>query len=723
MPLRKQDDNLELEARVDIASISGGRREKADQLAVRIWNRMKYRFVYHSKYEHKRTPSTRFMYHYKDWAEINAFLAEYPEAKHQLCFWHALRAVKTRLAILRRAPAHYAVAVAHAEFDWIDTKFVPLSQLEEINGGSNTYVVTQPIPQLNIRLRGVPVTTAPHPPNPSLTFRINGTVRNIIPRPNFLHADNPSSADDAADSADEEGDLLDEVERFLEKDSVDEQDAEDGPDWLFDDGEIKSSDPSYVFCPAPHEDCFSASLRSISVNTHYSQPRMGPSPQMTFAGCRVQDVSVLSAPQTARSLGYFWTSWYATKDVETLGTLNFTLPLASPNHDECGEFWKQLKHGFLHNHLRPRLDQLVWILVTQVTPAYLLPSLQNISLMPWELPPQTFGHRWFAAGLYPFIGIQSCITDGDDHAWSYDPKVLTGGGGWRELDFSTTSLLGKRAREDSDSGSSAEDVEEIQRHFFPSFDTHDSDDKEQIDQYTAHLLALAEDFDKAAAILRAQVPHKNKLWMSSIVNRKIGGDVVLLVATTLYVWLSAVGRVPCFMWIGITLASDILLWTIDWYVVGAEEFQQYMLGEIVVECLRQIAVRDSLPFSALYSWDAKWSLFKRYFRYLSSLHLFSKESYSAHAIEWDTRKVLWVTADSANMWDSITGITSDLFSPSAWTGSGGVAVVDLSQAESVHWPLIHRLALASREYRMQLGKDPPKILSETYGAYPFSARF
>ncbi|KAJ7828855.1 hypothetical protein B0H14DRAFT_2594436 [Mycena olivaceomarginata] len=40
-----QDDNLELEARVDITSISGGRREKADLLAKRIWNRMKYRFV------------------------------------------------------------------------------------------------------------------------------------------------------------------------------------------------------------------------------------------------------------------------------------------------------------------------------------------------------------------------------------------------------------------------------------------------------------------------------------------------------------------------------------------------------------------------------------------------------------------------------------------------------------------------------------------------------
>ncbi|KAJ7500458.1 hypothetical protein B0H11DRAFT_1714586 [Mycena galericulata] len=61
--LTQQDDNLELEARVDISSISGTRREKSDQLAKCVWNRMKYRFVYHSKYDHKRAPSTRFMYH------------------------------------------------------------------------------------------------------------------------------------------------------------------------------------------------------------------------------------------------------------------------------------------------------------------------------------------------------------------------------------------------------------------------------------------------------------------------------------------------------------------------------------------------------------------------------------------------------------------------------------------------------------------------------------
>ncbi|KAJ6604062.1 hypothetical protein B0H10DRAFT_1636913, partial [Mycena sp. CBHHK59/15] len=29
------------------------------------------------------------------------------------------------------------------------------------------------------------------------------------------------------------------------------------------------------------------------------------------------------------------------------------------------------KHNFLHNHVRPCLDHLIWILITNVTPAYL----------------------------------------------------------------------------------------------------------------------------------------------------------------------------------------------------------------------------------------------------------------------------------------------------------------------------------------------------------------
>ncbi|KJA13622.1 hypothetical protein HYPSUDRAFT_151410 [Hypholoma sublateritium FD-334 SS-4] len=67
----------------------------------------------------------------KDISEINAFAAEFPSAKHQLCFWHCLRAIKTRLSILRRRPKFYDVKEAVGEFDWIDPDFVPIQQSED----------------------------------------------------------------------------------------------------------------------------------------------------------------------------------------------------------------------------------------------------------------------------------------------------------------------------------------------------------------------------------------------------------------------------------------------------------------------------------------------------------------------------------------------------------------------------------------------------------------
>jgi hypothetical protein len=83
------------------------------------------------------------------------------------------------------------------------------------------------------------------------------------------------------------------------------------------------------------------------------------------------------------------------------------------------------------------------------------------------------------------------ITDGDDHAWSASPEMLAGGGGWRDLNFNSSSLLGKRARLDqgSDDGSSAADAEEIQRQFFPSFRGHESDDEEEVS--TVNIFSLS----------------------------------------------------------------------------------------------------------------------------------------------------------------------------------------------------------------------------------------
>lgn len=67
----------------------------------------------------------------KDPSEIAAMGSVWPKAKHQLCFWHFLRALKKRLSILRRQPAYYNAEAAHQQFSWIDKDFVPRGQLSE----------------------------------------------------------------------------------------------------------------------------------------------------------------------------------------------------------------------------------------------------------------------------------------------------------------------------------------------------------------------------------------------------------------------------------------------------------------------------------------------------------------------------------------------------------------------------------------------------------------
>lgn len=85
----------------------------------------------------------------KDWSEIGACQDIFPDAKHQLCFWHCLRAVKKRLAILRRQPGPYNVEQAIAEFSFIDPTFLPLAQRP--TSAPQIAAVGKPIPRITIR--------------------------------------------------------------------------------------------------------------------------------------------------------------------------------------------------------------------------------------------------------------------------------------------------------------------------------------------------------------------------------------------------------------------------------------------------------------------------------------------------------------------------------------------------------------------------------------------
>lgn len=64
----------------------------------------------------------------KDFSEINAMAAVWPDAKQQLCFWHGVRAIKPRLCKNKDTPAPYDAAAAKREFAFIDLNFIPAAQ-------------------------------------------------------------------------------------------------------------------------------------------------------------------------------------------------------------------------------------------------------------------------------------------------------------------------------------------------------------------------------------------------------------------------------------------------------------------------------------------------------------------------------------------------------------------------------------------------------------------
>ncbi|KIJ28264.1 hypothetical protein M422DRAFT_90261, partial [Sphaerobolus stellatus SS14] len=69
--------------------------------------------------------------------------------------------------------------------------------------------------------------------------------------------------------------------------------------------------------------------------------------------------------------GYFWTSWYQLKQWSLWACSSSNYPSRLRTTMGAENFWKQLKHHYLHHLLHPWLDQLIWIISTQVVPNYM----------------------------------------------------------------------------------------------------------------------------------------------------------------------------------------------------------------------------------------------------------------------------------------------------------------------------------------------------------------
>jgi hypothetical protein len=226
----------------------------------------------------------------KDWSEINACRQVFPNAKHQLCFWHCLQAIKKRLAILRRQPGPYNVNEAMATFSFINSTFLPLAQ--QPLSAPQILIAKKPIPRLSVRLAPPtidPDTVMPDgtgeevveesrtPPrivlkvfgqrvmilSPQTTDHMEEWLTNLSGDSEFVEELDSlgegeaerSSDDDAdvdADSMTDAGDVFWERVSAATRGCEQDIDSEDAPDYEFEEGETHSRDPTYTFCPAQH---------------------------------------------------------------------------------------------------------------------------------------------------------------------------------------------------------------------------------------------------------------------------------------------------------------------------------------------------------------------------------------------------------------------------------------------------------------------------------------
>lgn len=368
----------------------------------------------------------------KDWSEIGACQEVFPDAKHQLCFWHCLRAVRKRLAILRRQPGPYNVVEAVAEFPFIDATFLPLGQ--QLISAPDISATQKPVRGIVIRgLAPVAVDEPQHDKGrkgeggpsrenlPRIVLKIGGERVAVLDPGNQLNVksqlekaraaamepdgevegpgvegdgndgnggngddDGNGDSDGDEDSGSDEGPAMRDdtgqgdtfwrrVQREVKACQQDIED-EDAPEWEFEDGETKSKDKDYTFCPAAHRTTILQKFTRHFVRHPIFPERLG---SCQTAG-QIREAAVKDMYYHCKRNGlsevwaYLWTQWYAPSRWKLWA--RSTSPLLSrlrttmtvENH------WRQLKHQYLRFTHRPRLDHAIYVICTGIVPAYMV---------------------------------------------------------------------------------------------------------------------------------------------------------------------------------------------------------------------------------------------------------------------------------------------------------------------------------------------------------------
>ncbi|CAA7270392.1 unnamed protein product [Cyclocybe aegerita] len=283
----------------------------------------------------------------KNIAEIKAFLRKFPDAKHQLCFWHCLRAIKTRLLTLHHCPKFYDVKEARKEFLFIDKSFVPLAQAEKILPNPAQQIASKQIPRVSIRMGSVLMNTAPIPAPPATA---------------------PSAPVPEASSG---------TRQVL---------------FRFDGADIQSVDiPSNIFDQVDAINDCSRIVKMLMITNSRKERQRLLTELMCSARPSIASSSYTCLPNTSVNILHFLSvlkghgTPLRSEIMPSLLCTPSAISMVSPRFGDISghyilrlrttmsveNFWKQLKHNFIPTTTHPRLDHLVWILIYRVTPAYI----------------------------------------------------------------------------------------------------------------------------------------------------------------------------------------------------------------------------------------------------------------------------------------------------------------------------------------------------------------
>jgi hypothetical protein len=238
-------------------------------------------------------------------------------------------------------------------------------------------VAESTIPYLKIRLSGHLSGQAPARTGPIISVKLNGTLRSVVHIPDAMHWEED---DDSGDDDDSTPPVVDEFENQLDALLDDaEQDQLDGPDWAFDKEETvvvltSKGKRSYIFCGAPHRKQI-LRLHTTHICQHPFFHERLQNESWTAEKIRanaVQDLYLFCEQRGLREAwAYLWANWYSpqrwklwarSSSPEILSRLRTTMGTEN--------FWRQLKGNQLKDIPRPRLDQLVYILINDVTRDY-----------------------------------------------------------------------------------------------------------------------------------------------------------------------------------------------------------------------------------------------------------------------------------------------------------------------------------------------------------------